>query len=162
MDSGKKPRNYKQYVQKLFYLLIFPLTPKLTCHSFNFVYFTEWCWCALFYGQSVSLIQGLVSSFTLQYFPLLMYMCYHLISESTIFRYPDEFLTDITECERSELQRFCSKNVSLRRYGSFNSLIVLCHLESLTKKIAKINMQFNSQTHKEFLYLYNESSEASV
>ena len=34
-------------------------------------------------------------------------------------------------CERSELQRFCCKNMSLRKYGSFNSLVALCHLEFL-------------------------------
>ena len=39
---------------------------------------------------------------------------------------------DRTGSEKSELQRFCSKNVSLRRYGSFNGLSVLHHLELLT------------------------------
>ena len=34
-------------------------------------------------------------------------------------------------CERSEVQRFCCENILFRRYGNFNGLIVLCHLELL-------------------------------
>ena len=34
--------------------------------------------------------------------------------------------------ERSEIQRFYCENVLLRRYGSFNGLIELCHLKLLT------------------------------
>ena len=46
---------------------------------------------------------------------------------------PDKLLTNGTGCERSELKRFSCRNVVLlRRYGSFNGLIVLCHLELLT------------------------------
>ena len=38
------------------------------------------------------------------------------------------------ECERSEVQRFCCKRISLRRYGSFNGLIELRNLELLTSE----------------------------
>ena len=33
--------------------------------------------------------------------------------------------------KKSEIQRFCCKNMSLRRYGSFNGFIELHHLELL-------------------------------
>ena len=61
--------------------------------------------------------------------------------------------------ERSELQIFCCENVSLRRYGSFNGLVVLWHLKSLmsAERSQKLTMLFYSQTHQEFLYLYNKS-----
>ena len=66
---------------------------------------------------------------------------HHLISETTRFHYPAELFDGWKGYEGSELQRFCSKNVSLRRYWSFNVLFVLHHLELLTstKKITKTN-----------------------
>ena len=76
-------------------------------------------------------------------------VCYHLISETIQFHYPDELSMDGTGCERSELQRFCCKNVSFRRYGSFNGFVVLRHLELLTstEKAKKLTMLFHSQNH---------------
>ena len=40
---------------------------------------------------------------------------------------------DGMKCEKSEIQRFCCKNVSLRWCGSFNGSIELFHLELLTR-----------------------------
>ena len=60
----------------------------------------------------------------------------HLISNTTRFKYSDKLSMDGTGYERSELQRFCCKNVLLRRHGSFNGLVVLCHLELLTSAIS--------------------------
>ena len=54
-----------------------------------------------------------------------------MISETIRFGYLDELLTDGKGCKMSEVQRFCCKNVSLRRYGSFNSFSVLDHYELL-------------------------------
>ena len=68
-------------------------------------------------------------------------MCYHLISETTIFHYPNELLMDKSGCERSEIKRFCCKNISLRRYGSFNGFFELYYLELLmsTGKLQQTN-----------------------
>ena len=52
---------------------------------------------------------------------------------------------DGMECERSKLQRFCSKNISLRRYGSSIGLVVL-HQSSIAdecRKITKTNYAIN-------------------
>ena len=50
-------------------------------------------------------------------------------------------------CERSELQRFCFKNVSLRRYGSFHGLIELCYLDGCRKVAKNQTKLFHSQIH---------------
>ena len=77
-----------------------------------------------------------------------MCVCYKLISETTRFCYSDKLSMDETRCDGSELQRFCCKNISLRRYGGFNGLVVLCHLELLTsaEKLQKQTKLFHFQT----------------
>ena len=68
-----------------------------------------------------------------------------LILETTRFCYLDKLSIDRMRCERSELQGFCCKNVSLRRYGSFNGLVVLPYLELLktTGELQKPAMLFH-------------------
>ena len=50
-------------------------------------------------------------------------VCYHSILETIRFRYSDEL-------KRSKVQRLCYKNVSLRRYGSFNGLFFTCTIHN--------------------------------
>ena len=72
------------------------------------------------------------------------------------FRYPDKLSMDRTGYEKSELQR-CCKNVSLRRYCSFDDL-VLCHLELLTSTNSKTNYAISfSKSLKVIMCPYNES-----
>ena len=59
-------------------------------------------------------------------------VCYHLISEAVIFHYQEKLLMDGMGWERLELQSFFHKNMLLRKYGSFNNLVVLRHLVLLT------------------------------
>ena len=51
----------------------------------------------------------------------------------TRFCYPDKLSMDGMGFERQEIHHSCCKSTSLRRYGSFIGLVVLCHLE-LTDK----------------------------
>ena len=67
-----------------------------------------------------------------------MYVCYHSISKTTRFHYPDELLMDRTGYEKSEFQRFCCENVLLRKYGGFNGFIVL-ELLTGTEKLQKLS-----------------------
>ena len=64
---------------------------------------------------------------------------------------------DRTGCERTELHTFCCKNVSLRRYGSFNGLILLHQLTWTADKCRQIAV-----TYLEFLYLYESCWGLSV
>ena len=40
-------------------------------------------------------------------------VCYHLILKTTRFCYPEELSMDEMECEKSKLQGFSSRNISL-------------------------------------------------
>ena len=45
-----------------------------------------------------------------------MFVCYHLISETTRFHYPDELRMNGTERERSELQRFFTSLIHYKEH----------------------------------------------
>ena len=78
-----------------------------------------------------------------------MCVCYHLILEATKCCYPNKLSMDGMRFEKTEIQNFCFKNVILRRYVNFNSLVELHHLDLLTstEKLQKQMMLFHFQTH---------------
>ena len=63
-------------------------------------------------------------------------VCYHLVSETTRFYYPDKPLMDEMGYERSELQRFCCKKVFVVKILKFFSPAIsfsLCELLQLAQ-----------------------------
>ena len=77
---------------------------------------------------------------------LFLCLCESQFSETTRFRYPDKLIKG----KRSELQRLCCKNISLRRYDSFKGNVELRQIELLmsAEKLQKQTTLFHSQiTH---------------
>ena len=75
-----------------------------------------------------------------------VHVCYRLISEYKDFAIQMSFRWMGWDVKGQNY--FCCKNLLLRRYGSFNSL-VLHHFELLmsTEKLQKVTILFHSQSH---------------
>ena len=72
---------------------------------------------------------------------------YALISLNVLLMI-DKLSMDRMGFERSELQGFCCKNILLRRLGSFNGLVELCHLLLMgAEKLQKKRQRLPFQTH---------------